>query len=207
MKRLLLLLMATFLFFADVKAQDPDTLVIEFTAKVKNQFSIAGLLSLRGQDQTDFDEDGVPELVLFERDDLGNLVGVVALDGRTHTTKWEVDLTNIQGTGGSLNKMSTGFSYTHRDSLIWRGFRRIRRIGGIGKSTGSGINGDRLAVMSGRLGGVLAINPTDNKALLNLDDRFRLLAIFDIDADDEEELIIVNKQTRRVFIVGSGKTE
>ena len=64
-----------------------------------------------------------------------------------------------------------------------------------------------LAVMSGRFGGVLAIDPTTNKALLNLGDIFVLVAIVDIDGDEEEELIIANKLTRRVFIVGTGKTE
>ena len=203
MKRILLLLIATALLVAEAGAQSPDSLVVEFMAPIKNRFSLQGLLALRNKGQTDFDEDGVPELVLFENDEQGNTTKVIALDGRTHSTKWELDLTNIL----TSEKLSSGFSYTHRDSLIWRGFRRIRKLGGLSKSAGTTVNGERLAVMSGRFGGVLAIDPTTNKALLNLDDIFVLLAIVDIDGDEEEELIIANKLTRRVFIVGTGKTE
>ncbi len=205
MKRALLLFIAAFLLFADVNAQSPDTLVIEFTAPVKNRFSVAGLLALRSQGQTDFDEDGVPELVLFETDDDGNQTKIVAMDGRTRSMKWEADLTNLSTGQSSLNKLSQGFRYTHRDSLIWRGFRKIRKIRGLNKSTSA--NSERLAVISGQRGGVLALDPATNEALLSLGDDFRLLGILDIDGDQKDELIIGNKKTRRIFIVGDGTTE
>lgn len=207
MRNLFIFLFALFLVVVDANAQAPDTLVIEFQAPVGNRFTVQGLLALRNLEQSDFEQDGVPELVLFEEDQQGNTTKVIALDGRTHIEKWQADLTNLNGIVSSLNKSGAGgFSYTHRDSMIWRGFRRMRRIG-VGKSTGTRTNEGRLAVLSGGFGGVLAINPIDNKTLLSLNDDFVLFAIVDIDQDQEEELIIGNKKTNRVFIVGTGRTE
>lgn len=208
MKKLLLLLICTFMVSGKAISQTPDTLVIEFQAPVGNRFSVQGLLALRSLEQSDLEEDGVPEIVFFEEDQQGKTTKVTALDGRTHAEKWQADLTNLNISANSLNKLEAdGFTYTHRDSLIWRGFRRIRKVIGPSKSTSAGMNEGRLAVMSGGFGGVLAINPINNKTLLSLGDDFVLFAVVDIDQDGEEELIIGNKKTNRVFIVGTGRTE
>lgn len=195
MKRATLFFLAALAVSSPTKGQD---LVVEYESDFNREF-LAQLVEIRTANDLDLEEDGIPEIVLIETDDNGNQTFIRAFDGRSRALKWEFDLTGLGGNG--VDKLSSGVSYTHRDSLIWRGFRRIRRISGISKSKASS---ERLAIFYGDAGGVLLIDPVTSDVLLDVGDDFVLLSVFDIDNDGLDEVLIGDKPRRVVMVFGDG---
>ncbi len=194
MKKAFCLFIAVLIPIANVDAQE---LVVEYESDFNRAFR-SELRQINSDNDLDFEEDGIREIVLIEEDDAGNQTKIIALDGRTHVKKWELNLTGLN----SVNRQGINkFSRTHRDSIIWRGFRKIRKVVRLGKSTG---NSERLAVFGGEEGGILIVDPHTNDVLLDKDDNFTLLAVFDIDGDGLDEVIVGDKPRRTVMIYGDG---
>jgi len=203
MKRAIIFFLAALVVSSGTNAQD---LVVEYESEFNRAFR-SELVEIRTLNDVDLEEDGIPEIVFIEEDDDGNQIAIRALDGRTRVQKWELDLTNLAGNG--INKLSSTNGPALRkygltalcDTLIWRGFRRIRNLRGIGKSTRKS---ERLAIFAGQRSGVLLIDPATNDVLLDVGEDFLLLSIFDVDDDGLDEVLIGDKPRRVVMVYGDG---